>query len=102
VGITGVRLHDLRHYVATTLLSAGVDVRTVAGRLGHSNASTTLNVYGHFQPAADRAAAEISGRLLGGTLDQASGPRRHGAVCRSLSGDAEVPIDEGARASPPP
>ena len=34
-GLTGVRLHDLRHFVASQLLSAGVDVRTVAGRLGH-------------------------------------------------------------------
>ncbi len=44
-GLTGVRLHDLRHFVASQLLSAGVDVRTVAGRLGHRNAATTLNVY---------------------------------------------------------
>jgi integrase len=40
-GLSGVRLHDLRPYVATRLLAAGVDVRTVAGRLGHRNASTT-------------------------------------------------------------
>ncbi len=33
-GVTGVRLHELRHYVATRLLAAGIDVRTVAGRLG--------------------------------------------------------------------
>jgi integrase len=63
VGLDGVRLHDLRHYVATRLLSAGVDVRTVAGRLGHRNASTTLNVYSHFVPEADREAAEILGTL---------------------------------------
>lgn len=50
VGLDGVRLHDLRHYVATRLLTAGVDVRTVAGRLGHRNAATTLNVYSHFLP----------------------------------------------------
>ena len=37
-GLGGMRLHDLRHYVATQLLAAGVDVRTVAGRLGHRNA----------------------------------------------------------------
>ena len=36
-GVTGVRLHDLRHYVATRLLASGIDVRTVAGRLGHRN-----------------------------------------------------------------
>jgi integrase len=63
VGLEGVRLHDLRHYVATRLLSAGVDVRTVAGRLGHRNAVTTLNVYSHFVPQADREAAEILGGL---------------------------------------
>jgi integrase len=63
-GITGVRLHDLRHYVATRLLSAGVDVRTVAGRLGHRNASTTLNVYSHFVPESDQEAANALGRIF--------------------------------------
>jgi integrase len=56
-GVPDVRLHDLRHFVATQLLSAGVDVRTVAGRLGHRNAATTLNVYAHFVEQTDRAAA---------------------------------------------
>jgi integrase len=64
VGLSGVRLHDLRHYVATRLLAAGVDVRTVAGRLGHRNAATTLNVYSHFVPEADRQAADVLARLL--------------------------------------
>ena len=63
-GISGVRLHDLRHYVATRLLSAGVDVRTVAGRLGHRNAATTLNVYSHFLAEVDREAADLLGRIL--------------------------------------
>jgi integrase len=56
-GVTGVRLHDLRHYVATRLLVSGIDVRTVAGRLGHRNPATTLNVYAHFVPEADEEAA---------------------------------------------
>ena len=34
-------LHKLRHYTATELISAGVDVRTVAGRLGHGGGGTT-------------------------------------------------------------
>jgi integrase len=63
-GVTGVRLHDLRHYVATRLLAAGVDVRTVAGRLGHRNPSTTLNVYSHFVPETDQGAAETLGRIF--------------------------------------
>jgi integrase len=63
-GMPGVRLHDLRHFVATELLSAGVDVRTVAGRLGHRNAATTLNVYAHFVEQTDREAADIIGDVL--------------------------------------
>ena len=46
------------------IFSHGVDVKTVAGRLGHANAATTLNIYGHFVPAADRAAAGKMGDLL--------------------------------------
>ncbi len=63
-GITEVRLHDLRHFVATQLLGAGIDVRTVAGRLGHRNASTTLNVYAHFLEQSDRAAADVIGNVI--------------------------------------
>jgi integrase len=64
-GVSRVRLHDLRHYVATRLLTAGVDVRTVAGRLGHRNPSTTLNVYSHFVPESDQEAADALGQVFG-------------------------------------
>jgi integrase len=76
-GVKGVRLHDLRHYVATRLLSAGIDVRTVAGRLGHRNPSTTLNVYSHFVPESDHQAADALGQIFddaGRALDNAEGP----------------------------
>jgi integrase len=63
-GVSGVRLHDLRHYVATRLLASGIDVRTVAGRLGHRNPATTLNVYAHFVPEADSEAAGALGALF--------------------------------------
>jgi integrase len=53
-----VRLHDLRHFTATQLIGAGVDVRTVAGRLGYSDLSLTLRVYGHVLEERDRAAAQ--------------------------------------------
>jgi integrase len=63
-GVRGVRLHDLRHYVATRLLTAGIDPRTVAGRLGHRNASTTLDVYAQFVPEADEWAADVLATIL--------------------------------------
>jgi integrase len=62
--LSEARLHDLRHFVATELLSAGVDVRTVAGRLGQRNAATTLKVYAHFLESADRQAADVIGRVI--------------------------------------
>jgi integrase len=65
VGAPTVRLHDLRHFTATQLIGAGVDVRTVAGRLGHSDPSVTLRVYSHALEERDRAAAAIMGGILG-------------------------------------
>ena len=63
-GAPSVRLHDLRHFAATQLLAAGVPVRTVAGRLGHANAATTLNVYAHVLESSDEDAAAVLGDLL--------------------------------------
>jgi integrase len=58
-------LKNLRHYTATELISGGVDVRTVAGRLGHGGGgSTTLRVYAAWSSEADqRAARTVSGRM---------------------------------------
>jgi integrase len=64
VGLDSVRLHDLRHFTATRLLSEGVPVRTVSGRLGHANAATTLGVYAHFVEESDRDAADKIGSIL--------------------------------------
>ena len=57
--------HALRHYSATELIAAGMDIRTVAGRLGHSGGGiTTLRVYSAWLAEADqRAAAGIAARL---------------------------------------
>lgn len=64
-GLTGVQMKQLRHFVATQLLAAGEDPKTVSGRLGHARTSTTLDVYAAFVPARDRDAATLLDRLLG-------------------------------------
>ena len=58
-------LHKLRHFNATELLAAGVDLRTVAGRLGHAGGgTTTLRVYAAWVTEADhRAAQAVASRL---------------------------------------
>jgi integrase len=53
LGIT-THLHSLRHYSATALLTAGVDLRTVAERLGHGGGPTTPKVYAAVVSASDR------------------------------------------------
>jgi len=58
-------LHAMRHYSATELLTAGVDLRTVAGRLGHGGGgATTLRVYAAWVSESDRRAAEILGSQI--------------------------------------
>lgn len=54
-----IRLHDLRHTHATILLQAGVPVKVVSERLGHSSPAFTMTVYQHVLPGmqADAAAA---------------------------------------------
>jgi integrase len=60
------RLHDLRHLMVTYLISQGVDWRTAAGRAGHAGPHMTLGTYAHFQPAQDRAAADLLAVLCDG------------------------------------
>lgn len=52
----GFRFHDLRHYFASLLIAAGLDVKVVQTRLRHASATTTLNVYGHMFPDKDESA----------------------------------------------
>lgn len=63
-GMEPVSLHSLRHTNATLLIGSGADVRTVSGRLGHSQTSTTLNIYAEFLQSADKAASEALANAL--------------------------------------
>lgn len=65
IGFGGLNMHELRHTQATMLLGAGVDVKTVQTRMGHSKSSHTLDLYAHAIPANDKAAADIMGAIYG-------------------------------------
>jgi integrase len=56
-------LHALRHYAATELIAGGVDIVSVARRLGHRAPSTTSDIYAAWRPEADTRAVSI---LAGG------------------------------------
>ena len=62
--LPNIRLHDLRHTSATLLLSENVDIETVSHRLGHSKASVTLDVYGHWLKETDEKASDTLENLF--------------------------------------
>ena len=57
------KAHGLRHAMATRLLAAGVPIKVVQERLGHTRAATTTDRYGHYVRAADRRAADTMQQL---------------------------------------
>lgn len=59
-----VSLHSLRHTNATLMINSGTDIRTVSGRLGHSQTSTTLNIYAHELRSANEAASDAISNIL--------------------------------------
>jgi integrase len=66
LNLDDVRLHDLRHFMATALLDAGVNPKVVAQRGGWTKVATMLDRYAHAMPATDRAAADVLGGLIAG------------------------------------
>lgn len=65
-GLTGLRLHDLRHTLAAVLISAGVPLTAVQRLLGHSSIRVTSDMYGHLMPEVDASIlAAVSASLPG-------------------------------------
>jgi len=63
-GLPVIRLHDLRHTNASLALSAGVDLKVVSERLGHSQLAITADLYTHVNRGLGKAAAEQIARAL--------------------------------------
>lgn len=57
-GLPAIRLHDLRHTSASLALAAGVDLKVVSDRLGHSQIAVTADLYTHVNRGLGRQAAE--------------------------------------------
>jgi integrase len=63
-GLPDIRFHDLRHSNATLLAAAGVPLKVIQERLGHTDSRTTLGFYGHTTPAMGKEAAQKLRELL--------------------------------------
>jgi len=66
-GLPVIKLHALRHGHATHGIEAGVDLKIMSERLGHSSYSITADIYSHVTPAVDAAAAaKVAAAVDGG------------------------------------
>ena len=74
-GLRYVNVHSFRHLNASLLISSGADVKTVSSALGHSQATTTLNIYAHSfaeaQARASEAIADVLNLSIADTKKQA-------------------------------
>jgi integrase len=59
-----MRFHDLRHTFATHAAASGIDPRTLAGLLGHTKPSFTLDAYTHVTTDMQRNASGIVGNFI--------------------------------------
>jgi len=64
-----IRFHDLRHSCASLLLANGVSMKQIQEWLGHSDFSTTANVYAHLEYSSKLTSAEAMLSGLGSALD---------------------------------
>jgi Site-specific recombinase XerC len=64
-GLRHIRLHDLRHSCASLLLKNGVPTKQIQEWLGHSNISTTSNIYAHL----DYSSKVLSASTMEGALN---------------------------------
>ena len=95
-GLPAIRFHDLRHTSASLALAAGVPIRVVSDRLGHSSTAITADLYTHVVGTVARGAAEAiaevvaeAGRQANVSIGAKMGPQQ--------KLDGENPIEGGVR-----
>lgn len=65
LGFENLRFYDLRHTHVTHLLFAGVPVKDVSVRVGHTSPAMTLSRYAHLLPGSQERAVEALDGLIG-------------------------------------
>ena len=69
MGLPAIRLHDLRHTHASLALAAGVEMKVVSERLGHSQISVTADLYTHVSRGVGQAARTRSPAFSGAVTE---------------------------------
>jgi integrase len=89
-GLEPIGLHEGRHTYASSLLAAGVELKTISALLGHSSIAVTADIYSHLQPDARRDAIGALDRLLAEPLDGRVAQLDDARQRREMSRSAEV------------
>lgn len=83
--IPSIPFHNLRHTFCTHALASGVDAKTLAGILGHSDATFTLNTYTHVTRDMQRQASAVVGNFLEDIFGKELKPWESGAKATAPS-----------------
>ena len=76
IGLSGLRVHDLRHTAASIWLAQSADPTVVQRVLGHATASITMDLYGHLLDANLWNAARKIGGITGASSAHGAVPQR--------------------------
>lgn len=87
LGLTPIRIHDIRHSSIAFLIEKNVQPLAIAQRVGHDSVNTTMNIYGHLYPnkqkqIADMLNSEATGETTSKviTFEQNYGDRKVGGM----------------------
>ena len=58
-GMRHIRFHDLRHTFASILINKDIPLFNVSKYLGHSDISTTANIYAHLDKSKKQESADV-------------------------------------------
>jgi len=95
-----IRLHDLRHTNASLSLTAGVDMKVVSERLGHSQLAITADLYTHVSRGLGRAAADQIAAVLTGPSGEVPTASLRQRPVSTAEGGADEPEDLSTKAAP--
>lgn len=87
LGLTPIRIHDIRHSSIAFLIEKNLQPLAIAQRVGHDSVNTTMNIYGHLYPnkqkqIADMLNSEATGESTSKviTFEQNYGSRKAGGM----------------------
>jgi integrase len=94
-GLERITPHECRHTFASLMIAAGVNAKALQTFMGHSNVTTTLDVYGHLMPGSEDEAAGLLDDYLTVQREQAEdAARAAGGV--ATGAPAGAPVAHGA------